>query len=140
MRSALSASQTFPTFETDVCITISGEREFTENNIFTQEMEDVGEANEPSGSNRIGNESGVTLRAISLILPLENLRFEFVIQVSRGARYLAVKMSEGRVIVSTRMLNNWFIFQVLEIKLFMTELQRLIQEARAENSDSQCPG
>ena len=72
MRSALSASQTFPTFETDVFITISGEREFTENNIFTQEMEDVGEANEPSGSNRIGNESGVTLRAISVILPLEN--------------------------------------------------------------------
>ena len=103
-------------------------------------MEDVGEANEPSGSNRIGNESGVTLRAISLILPLENLRFEFVIQVSRGARYLTVKMSEARVIVSTRMLNNWFIFKVLEIKLFMTELQRLIQEARAENSDSQCPG
>ena len=140
VRSALSASPTFPTFVKDVCITISGEREFTENNIFTQEMEDVGEANEPSGSNRIGNESGVTLRAISLILPLENLRFEFVIQVSRGARYLTVKMSEARVIVSTRMLNNWFIFQVLEIKLFMTELQRLIQEARAENSDSQCPG
>ena len=88
VRSALSASPTFPTFVKDVCITISGEREFTENNIFTQEMEDVGEVNEPSGSNRVGNEPGVTLRAISLILPLENLRFEFVILVSRGAMYL----------------------------------------------------
>ena len=56
------------------------------------------------------------------------------------ARYLTVNMSEASLIVSASMLDNWFIFQVLEIKLFMTELQRLIQEARAENSDSQCPG
>ena len=36
------------------------------------------------------------------------------------ARYLTVNMSEASLIVSASMLDNWFIFQVLEIKLFIT--------------------
>ena len=35
------------------------------------------------------------------------------------ARYLTVKMSEASLIINVSMLDIWFIFQVLEIKLFM---------------------
>ena len=46
------------------------------------------------------------------------------------ARYLTVNMSEASLIVSASMLDNWFIVQVLEIKLFMTQVVAINSESR----------